>query len=174
MVSDPARSLYLERRLYQFNLCGMSSDDLPGGFVVEDPAVIVGAGEFGCGFFIEAEDGRAVELERGGRVHRGDWAFDGLSYRLGFVLSRGEEDGFAGVENGSDTHGDDMEWHSVLAAEEAGVVLAGAGCERFDAGAGGERGGRFVETDMAVCADSKQLEVDAACCADFFLVALTE
>ena len=152
----------------------MSSDDLPGGFVVEDPAVVVGAGEFGCGFFVEAEDGGGVELEGGGRIHRGDGAFDSLGYGLGFILSRGEEDGFTGVEDGADAHGDDMEWHSVLAAEEAGVVFAGAGGEGFDAGAGGEGGCRFVETDMAVCADSKQLEVDAACCADFLLVALTE
>ena len=174
MVSDPAQSLYLGRRRYQFNLGGFSSDDLPSGFVVEDPAVVVGAGEFGCGFFVEAEDGRAVELEGGGRVHRGDGTFDGFGNGLGFVLSRGEEDGFTGVENGSDTHGDDMEWHGILAAEKAGVILAGAGGEGFDAGAGGEGGGRLVETNVAVCADSKQLEVDAACCADFFLVALTE
>ena len=147
---------------------------MPGGFVVEDPAVVVGAGEFGCGFFVEAEDGGGVELERGGRIHRGDGAFDGLGNGLGFVLSRGEEDGFAGVEDGSDAHGDDMEWHRVIAPEEAGVVLAGAGGEGFDAGAGGKRGCWLVETNVAVCADPKQLEVDAACCADFFLVALTE
>jgi len=174
MVSDPARSLYLESCRYQFNLCGMSLDDLPGGFVVEDPAVVVGAGEFGCGFFVEAEDGGGVELERGGRIHRGDGAFDGLSYGLGFIFSRGEEDGFACVENGSDTHGDDMEWHRVLAPEEAGVVLAGAGGKGFDARAGGEGGCRFVEANVAVSADAEELEVDAACCADFFLVAAAE
>ena len=112
-----------------------TSDDLPGGFVVEDPAVVVGAGEFGCGLFVEAEDGGGVELERGGRIHRGNGAFDGLGNGLGFVLSRGEEDGFAGVEDGSDTHGDDMKGNDVLAAEEAGVVLTGAGGEGFDAGA---------------------------------------
>lgn len=174
MVSDPACSLYLESRRHQFNLCGMSSDDLPGGFVVKDPAVVVGAGEFGCGFFVEAEDGGGVELERGGGIHRGDGAFDGLGYGLGFIFSRGKEDGFAGVEDGSDAHGDDMEWHRVLAAEEAGVVLAGAGGEGFDAGAGGEGGCRFVEANVAICADAEELEVDAACCADFFLVAAAE
>lgn len=150
------------------------SDDLPGGFVVEDPAVVVGAGEFGGGFFVEAEDGGGVELQGGGGVHRGDWAFDGLCHGVRFVFSRGEEDGFTGVEDGADAHGDDMEGHGVLAAEEAGVVLAGAGGEGFDASAGGEGGGRFVEADVSVGADAEKLEVDASCGADFFLVASAE
>ena len=174
MVSDSARSPYLERGRHQFKLSGLSSDDLPGGFVVEDPAVVIGAGEFGCGFFVEAEDGGGVELESGGRVHRGDGTFDGLGYGLGFVFSCREEDGFAGVENGSDTHGDDMEGHRVLATEEAGVILASAGGEGFDAGAGGEGGCRFVEANVAIAADAEELEVDAPSLADFFLVALTE
>lgn len=153
---------------------GLLINDLPGGFVVEDPAVVVGAGEFGCGFFVEAEDGGGVELESGGRIHRGDGAFDGLGYGLGFVFSRGEEDSFAGVENGSDTHGDGMEWHGVLAAKKAGVVLPGAGGEGFDAGAGGEGGCRFVEADVAVAADAEELKVDAAGGGDFILVIAAE
>ena len=166
MVSAPAQTLYPESLPYQFNIRILLSDDLPSGFVVEDPAVVVGAGEFGCRFFVEAEDGGRVELERGGRIHRGDRTFYCFSHGSGLVLARGEEDGFAGVEDGSDTHGDDMERHSVLAAEKAGVVLAGAGGEGFDAGAGGEGGCWFVEADVAVGADAEQLEVDAACCAD--------
>ena len=67
-----------------------------------------------------------------------------------------------------------MEGHGFLAAEEAGVVLAGAGGECFDAGAGGEGGGGFVETDMAVGADAEELEVDASCGADSFFVASAE
>jgi hypothetical protein len=67
--SAPMPLLYLERLSYQFNICHLSSDDLPGGFVFEDPAVVVGSGEFGCGFFVQAEDGGGVELERGGGVH---------------------------------------------------------------------------------------------------------
>ena len=113
-------------------------------------------------------------MESGGRVHRGDGTFDGLGYGLGFVFSCREEDGFAGVENGSDTHGDDMEGHRVLATEEAGVILASAGGEGFDAGAGGKGGCRFVETDVAIAADAEELEVDAPSATDFFLVALTE
>jgi hypothetical protein len=93
---------------------------------------------------------------------------------LGFIFSCGEEDGFAGVEDGSDSHGDDMEWHRVFAPEEAGVVLAGAGGKGFDARAGGEGGCRLVEANVAVSADAEELEVDAACCADFFLVATAE
>ena len=89
------RDVSCERSLAKGVLCRCAglkppSDDLPGGFVVEDPAVVVGAGEFGGGFLVEAEDGGRVELEGGGGVHRGDWAFDGLSHGVRFVFSRCE------------------------------------------------------------------------------------
>jgi hypothetical protein len=46
---------------------------LPGGFVVEDPAVVVGAGEAGGGGFVEEEVGSGVELEGAEKVEPGSW-----------------------------------------------------------------------------------------------------
>jgi len=63
-----------------------------------------------------------------------------------------------------------MEWHGVLAAEKARVVFAGAGGEGFDAGAGGEGGCWFVESDMPVGANPEKLKIDSASALNFFLV----
>ena len=63
-----------------------------------------------------------------------------------------------------------MLWHLVLAAEKAGVVGTGLAGEGLDAGAGGQRRGRLVETDVAVGADAEHLDIDAPCGVDLFLI----
>ena len=52
-----------------------------------------------------------------------------------------------------------------------GVLLEGSGGERFDAGAGAERGERLVEADVPGLADAQELQVNAAEALDGGLVA---
>ena len=64
----------------------------------------------------------------------------------------------AGLQDGADALGQAV-LRDVLhvPAEESSVVSAGLAGQRLDPGSGGERGARFVERDMPVGADPKNL-----------------
>ena len=52
--------------------------------------------------------------------------------------------------------------HFGLAGKKVAIVFDGFAAESLQAGAGGEAGSRLVEADVAVAADAKNLQVDAA------------
>ena len=135
---------------------------LPGEFVAVDPAVVVGVVEAGGRVFVEDDRGARVELERGAGADRGQRTLDHVFDGADFGGTEGEEEAAAGIEDGADTHGEGMLRHGVEGAENGAVVAERLLGENFDPSAGAERTGGFVEADVAVAAETEQLDIDAA------------
>ena len=107
-----------------------------------------------------------MELEGGGGDGGGDGAFDGFGDGGGFGSAGGEEQDFAGFEDGADAHGDGAAGAFFTGSEKFGVVVESFLVEDFQTRARAEAGSGLVETDVAVAADAEELQVDAAGLAD--------
>lgn len=91
--------------------------------------------------------------------------------RKRLLRSQNNRHDLARLEHSLDADGEGQTGHLVdVVAEEARVGEDGVVGERLDAGAGGERRPGLVEGDVAVLADAREEEVDAADGLDLGLV----
>src|SRR4029077_3296958 len=148
--------------------CWRSQEAVRGeeGGHLEDAEVVVALGELGGGGIVDDEGDFGMELEGGSGDGGGYWAFDGFGDGGGLGGAGGEEEDFAGFEDGADAHGDGAAGAFFAGSEKFGVVVDSFLVEDFHARAGAEAGSGFVEADVAVAADAKKLQVDAAGLAD--------
>src|SRR5215213_2484543 len=111
--------------------------------------------------------GVLIEEQRGVRVtpeHRGRYALRGIilhgrRHGTRLVRARGEEQNVPGLEDGR--HADrDRPLRSAVRLEVAGVDLAGALGELYDAGARVEWRSRLIETYVTVAPDPEHAHVD--------------
>ncbi len=137
----------------------------------EHMAVVIALRESIGRAFINDERHIRMKLERGRANGRRDGAFDGFGDCGGFGLSGGENQNAAGVEDGADAHGNCAFWNFLALRKKAPVVFYGFPGELFQACARSEAGIGFVEADVAVAADSENLQIDAAGFFDFVFVA---
>ena len=103
-----------------------------------------------------------MKLQRGGRHHARDRAFDGLLNDVRLAVAGRQQDAAARFDDRAHTHRDGAARHLVLAAERGRVLLEGRGRERLHARARAERGERFVETDVPRLADAEELQINSA------------
>jgi hypothetical protein len=137
---------------------------------LEDAEVVVALGELGGGGIVDDEGDFGMELEGGGRDGGSDGAFDGFGDGGGFGIAGGEEQDLAGFEDGADAHGDGAAGAFFARSKKLGVVVYSFLVEDFQAGARAKAGRGFVEADVAIAADAKKLQVDAAGLADGVLI----
>src|ERR1700747_3637373 len=103
-----------------------------------------------------------MHLQSGRTDRRSDGAFNGFCNGGGFGTARSEKKDATGIENGANAHGNSARGDCGFVGERVAIVFDGFATERFQTGAGSEAGGRFVEADVAVAADTKNLDVNAA------------
>ena len=95
---------------------------LPGRFVRERVAVVVGVGETGCRRLVD-HDGRVrVELDRRSGERCGERSLHGARDGIGFALAEREQHQVAGAEDRAESLRDAVPRHVVDRVEEAGVV----------------------------------------------------
>ena len=106
---------------------------LCGGFVAEDPGVVVG-------------------LEGGGRAELAHAAFDAALERVGLALAESEHDDLLRFADGTHAHRKRLggNFGHIAAEEESGVVLDGRRGEIHDRRAARKRSAGLVEGDVAV------------------------
>ena len=122
------------------------------------------------GRFVNINRAIRVILENGARNRFGLRAFEKVIDGFGFVLAGGDQDDLSGVHDGLQTHGDRFGRNLRDIVEQTGVVLDGGFGELRDVGQGIKWGARLVEGDVAIAADAKDLEIDAAEGGDLIII----
>src|SRR5258707_3432868 len=113
-----------------------------------------------------------MHLQSGRADGRSDRALNGFCDGSGFRTAGGKKQHAAGIENGTNAHGDGALRHLGFVGERMAIVFDRFAAERFQPGAGSEAGSLFVETDVAIATDAKNLQVDAAGSFDGLFVSL--
>ena len=123
------------------------------------------------GILVGDNHGVRVQLQTRQGPHVVDALLDAALQRERLALAQDDDDDLAGFENGLDADGKGHARHLVdVAVKEARVGEDGVVGERLDAGAAGQAGAWLVEGDVAVLANAREEEVDAAVALDGVLV----
>ena len=115
-----------------------------------------------------------MQLQDGRRIHGRDRTFHGAGRGRRLAGAERQQQALPRLQDGADSHGDDVVRHLGGAVEEARIGPARFRRERLDARPRSQRGGRFVEPNMAVGPDAQHLQIDAAGRANLLLVAPAE
>src|SRR5690349_18554623 len=136
----------------------------------EDAMIVVALRELGSSGIVNDERYVGMELQGGSGNGASNRPFDGLGDGSRFGFAGSEQKNFAGFEDSADAHGDGAARAFLTTREEFRVVVDGFLAQNLQACAGTNAGGRLIETDMAVAADTKELKVDSPGIADGLFV----
>ena len=134
----------------------------PLRLVLENPAVVFFLLQLPASFLVHNHRAARVKLQRRGRDHARDRAFDGLGDDVRLAVAGRQQDAAARFDDCAHAHRDAAARHLVFAAERGRVLLHGRGRERLHARARAKRGKRFVETDVPRLADAEELQINSA------------
>ena len=101
-----------------------------------------------------------MQLQHGGRHHRGQWAFNELRHGISLLFARGQQQQVPRPLNGAEALGDHVHGDVLKRAEEPRVVCPRLRMQRRQSGQGVEGASRFVESDVSVGSDSQKLDAN--------------
>ena len=98
---------------------------------------------------IQIEHGLGVRLEKTRGDRRSNFAFDRLGHDWRLVFAKGNQDDLAGIENGSNTHGDGATGDVFFAKKITGRVHPCHPIQRDQSRAARFARTRFIKTDVS-------------------------
>ena len=113
-----------------------------------------------------------MELQHRGGTFRSHIAGDHLLNGFGLVLAQGDDQNALGLHNGANAHGQCLGGHLLNGVKEAAVVLNGALLKGHHMGPPLEGVAGLVKGNVAVGADTQQLNINTAGSANAHLVLL--
>ena len=122
------------------------------------------------GFFIEYDRDPFVHLEDRGRTTGRDRSFDHPTNCIRFFRTIGEQQAVPGFHDGGNAHGDDVPGNFFRIVKVDGIVFDGLFTENLDPGSGGKRSGGFVEADVSIGPNAKDLQVNSTKFFDFLFI----
>src|SRR4030095_766096 len=129
---------------------------------LEDVPVIVALNQRICRFLVDDKGYVGMHLQSGSADRGSDGTLDGFGDSCGFGAAGGEKKQTLGVHNRADAHGDGAFGHIRFAGENVTVVFNSFTAKGFQSRSRSQTRCWLIETDMAVAADAKNLQVDTA------------
>ena len=123
------------------------------------------------GRLVQQEDNVVMGAQDAGLRLRVHIALYGRADGLGLIGAGGKQEHAAGVHDAANAQADRLTGHVVFTVEEAAVGLDGAMRKVDDVAAIHKRVGRLVKADVAVAANAKNLDINAACLGNGFIIA---
>src|SRR5260364_465087 len=134
------------------------------------PSEVLSHGELrGCSI-VRNHQNMGVELQHRRRAHRRNRPLDSPCQRVSLVGSDGQQHNIASVHDGTEPLGDAVTRDLLPLLKEAGIVSLCALRKGLDASARRQRTGGLIETNMSICPNAKDLNIDAISLLDGCLV----
>src|ERR1700723_1870267 len=126
----------------------------------------------GC-LLVDNEGYVRMKLKRRSSDGGGNRAFDSPRDCVSFYVSAGQDENSARLLNRSNAHGDGTLGDFFAGDEGLAIVFDRLAGENFQPGPRSQARRRFVEANVAIAPDTKNLQVDATRCPDFLFVRRT-